>query len=136
MKNECYAKEDWGGAAWGRGPRGEPLSLLEAALGVSVSGTCGAPDQTGSARGFHLGLSCSHSADLARDLVAPHPASSASSSLKLRLCGVRGGSGLLLGQFLDLPKDHFLRGVLEPAQQPEAETPKATRLLILACIPF
>lgn len=69
-------------------------------------------------------------------MVSPHPESSTSSSLKLRLCGLRGGSGLLLGQFLDLPKDHFLGGVLEPAQQMEAGTPKATCLLILAYIPF
>lgn len=136
MKNECYAKEDRRVKAWERGPREEPLSLLEATLGVSLSSACRAADQTGSARVFHLSLSCSRSANLACDLVSPRPESSAPSSLKLRLYGVRVGSGLLLGQFLDLPKDHFLGGVLEPAQQMEAGTPKAVCLLILACIPF
>lgn len=46
---------------------------------------------------------------------------------------MRGGSGILLGQFLDLPKDHFLGGVLEPAQQPEAERPQRP-LACLSCL--
>lgn len=43
---------------------------------------------------------------------------------------MRVRSGILLGQFLDFPKDHFLRGALEPAQQPEAKRPQR----LFACL--